>query len=88
LSGKCRIEYENGEIYDGFMVDGLKEGEGTYTYANKDVFIGVWRDDQKHMGRYIYHDGCVFEGEFKENGISFGVMSYQNGDFYEGEFHN
>lgn len=50
--------------------------------------MGVWRNDEKHMGRYIYHDGCVFEGEFRQGGIAFGVMTYQNGDFYEGEFQN
>lgn len=26
LSGKCRIEYDNGELYEGTIVNGYKEG--------------------------------------------------------------
>ena len=40
--------YENGNIYDGELVDGKKEGFGKMTYKNGNVYEGQWKNDQKN----------------------------------------
>ena len=55
IDGKGRMEYTNGDVYDGNWKDGVKNGLGIMRYANGDVYLGNWNDDKKNgMGKLEY----------------------------------
>ena len=39
-SGKAIASYENGDKYEGDFKDGLRHGQGTYTYKSGAVYTG------------------------------------------------
>ena len=74
--------------YEGEYKDGLRDGQGTLTYADGRMYVGEFKDGLKHgQGTYTWADGGHYVGEFfldKRHGQ--GKMIYANGDLYEGEF--
>lgn len=51
--------------YIGQFEKGLRQGHGTFFYADGARYEGQWNGNQKHgMGRFIYEDGSVYEGPF------------------------
>ena len=51
--------------YEGEFVDGLREGQGSFYYANGARYEGAWLANAKHGdGRFVYEDGTVYEGPF------------------------
>ena len=38
FTGRGTANYPNGDIYEGEFVDGVREGQGIYTYANQDKY--------------------------------------------------
>jgi len=66
----------------------LKNGWGTYTYENGNVYEGLWEDGERHgRGTSRYANGNVYEGEYKDdkrNGR--GTFRFADGDVYEGEY--
>jgi hypothetical protein len=59
--------------YEGTFVDGIKEGEGEFTYPENDdyyslpraKYIGQWSNDLQHgSGKTVFVDGSEFVGEF------------------------
>lgn len=66
INGKGVFRWNNGDVYEGEMVNG-KRTEGKYTFAkNNQVYIGEYaKDGQKEgMGKLIYSSGRVYQGEF------------------------
>lgn len=73
-----RIEFDNGDIYEGEMVNGLRHGKGKYTWANGDFYEGEWAKGWR-CGFGIYKsysknekDGSTYtsytyEGEWKDS---------------------
>ena len=86
------LEYEDGMIYEGDVVDGFKSGKGTQKQPDGDKYIGEFKKDQYHgYGKYLWsesneteesYEGDFYEGDFR----GFGTMVYRNGDKYEGEY--
>ena len=37
MSGKCTIEYANGDRYDGQLFENRRTGEGNYTWSTRNV---------------------------------------------------
>lgn len=76
--------------YEGFYVNGKKEGVGKMQYANGDCYSGRWFQSARHeRGKYTWKDGSYYAGEWKENKRDgTGVMCYSNGDKYDGEWKN
>ena len=92
MSKTKKIEEEvfgNGK-YVGEMMDGKRNGKGTYYFKSGDIFIGEWKDDNKiGKGTYFYKEGDVFEGEYKNNvADGKGIYYYINGDIYDGEYYS
>jgi hypothetical protein len=76
-------------LYKGEMLDGKKNGHGTFTHAEY-TYEGEWVNDQRHgKGVLSYTNGKVYEGEFR-NGQKHGKgrVTYPNGDVYEGDWEN
>jgi hypothetical protein len=84
----CVLSYTNGDKYDGEVVNGVREGYGTYFYHNGDKYEGMWINNKKHgMGTLYYKDGNLYIGQWKNSekeGI--GSIYLKNGEKYYGEF--
>ena len=72
-------------------------GQGTYTYANGDKYIGEWKKHKYNgQGTYIYANGDKYAGEWKKDKYNSpdnlrerdgqGTYIYANGDKYVGEW--
>jgi hypothetical protein len=86
--GTGKMEYENGDVYEGQWADGLRHGKGKITFVNKSSYDGNWSNGQINgRGVYTYFNGNVYNGLF-ENGLpmGYGKMTYLNGDVYEGDW--
>ena len=73
-----RIEFDNGDVYEGEMANGLRHGKGKYTWANGDFYEGKWAKGWRcGFGIYKSHsknevDGStfasyVYEGDWKNS---------------------
>ncbi|HJP38647.1 MAG TPA: hypothetical protein QF499_05880 [Gammaproteobacteria bacterium] len=66
------------------------DGQGTYTYANGDKYVGEWRDNLPNgQGTLTYADGSKYVGEWKgskANGQ--GTMTYADGRKMAGIWEN
>jgi hypothetical protein len=74
--------------YEGEFNDGLKAGQGTYTWENGDRYTGSFSSDRPDgKGRYQFANGDAYEGDVK-SGVIIGRGTYasKNGDVFEGSF--
>uniref|UniRef100_A0A061S2J2 Radial spoke head 1 n=1 Tax=Tetraselmis sp. GSL018 TaxID=582737 RepID=A0A061S2J2_9CHLO len=79
-----------GDMYEGPMVNGVREGKGKYTFQRGGYYEGDYIDNKKHgKGIIKFPDGGTYEGEWAENKMhGRGFYIYANGDMYEGDFVN
>ena len=83
-----RIEYD-GDLFEGYFINGKKNGRGKYIWANGNVYDGNWVDGKcTGKGRISWSSGASFDGEWKDNQMSEGKYSYADGSVYEGSFKN
>lgn len=84
VDGWHRVEFENG-IYEGYVKDNKRHGEGLYVWSDGSRYQGQWHEDLKHgTGKFIWPTGDVYEGEYcrdKRHGP--GIKAYASGDRYE-----
>ncbi len=84
------IDYGNGEIYEGDLLNGKHHGYGTYTYPDGERYIGEFKNGSyEGLGTYIFPDGDRYIGEF--NGGLFhgqGVYISSKGSKFTGEYKN
>jgi hypothetical protein len=91
------LKYANGEVYDGQVslrteddkiIGTVPHGQGTYTWANGDQYVGEFKEMQPHgQGTYTFVNGNKYVGEFKDAQPHGQVTAtYANGDQYVGEF--
>ncbi len=74
--------------YEGEFSEGLKHGEGTYTWDNGDRYDGHFANDRPDgRGKYQFANGDTYEGEVRL-GVIVGRGSYasKNGDVFDGSF--
>merc|ERR1712054_372861 len=66
----------------------MMSGEGTYTYANGNIYEGQWRAGKQHgQGRLTYKDGAAYEGQFKDDAFDGkGAFIESNGSIFSGNF--
>mmetsp|Transcript_168429 Transcript_168429/g.323691 ORF Transcript_168429/g.323691 Transcript_168429/m.323691 type:complete len:262 (+) Transcript_168429:103-888(+) len=66
------------------------KSDGTFTYANGDIYVGQWKADKKHgRGAYSYaKDGTKLVGEWEKGRIISGKWIFPNGTLYSGTFKN
>ena len=83
-----RLEID-GDLFEGYFLNGKKNGRGKYTWANGNVYDGNWVDGKcTGKGRISWSSGASFDGEWKDNQMSEGKYSYADGSVYEGSFKN
>lgn len=84
-----RVDYEDGESYEGAFVDFLPHGEGMMTRPSGERFSGEFVEGALKKGRYQHPDGLVYEGEFEW--LLFqgkGELSRPDGVVIRGRFEN
>ena len=77
--------------YTGEWKDGLKHGQGKWTYKDgpiQETYVGEWKDGMKHgQGKFTYTNGSLKEtyvGEWKDNERhGLGKMIHINGSLRE-----
>ncbi|OMJ67734.1 hypothetical protein SteCoe_35027 [Stentor coeruleus] len=77
------------ESYKGNYLEGiLKHGNGTYTYANGDIYTGEWNENKKHgIGEMIWANGQKYNGYWEFDEIKGqGTMQLTDGTKYHGGF--
>ena len=88
--GEGKITYEEGDVYEGELVDGKRSGKGKMTYKNGNIYEGEWAEDVRHgHGSLTYPSGYEYKGNWlngKREGH--GTQSYRNGDVYDGDWSN
>lgn len=48
-----RVKYDGGDVYEGEILNGKRQGEGKYTWANGDTYEGEWKNGKKYgHGKY------------------------------------
>lgn len=66
--GDGKVEWLNGDVYEGRFRNGLREGEGTLAYANGRKYQGEWRGSKREgRGVETLSNGTKYIGEFKGN---------------------
>ncbi|KAL9179048.1 hypothetical protein ACHAXT_000090 [Thalassiosira profunda] len=80
------IHYDNGDVYEGEVKDGRRNGKGVCRYADGCVYDGEWKDDLHQWGTMSGINGA-YKGEWKDNKMhGTGIFVSSSGDVYEGEF--
>ena len=47
--------FNNPYLFTGEFLNGVRHGDGLFTYSNKDIYSGCWKNGKKHgMGTYIF----------------------------------
>jgi hypothetical protein len=78
----------DGEYAGEYNAAGQREGRGTYTFANGNVYEGEWKAGKKEgRGTYTYADGAVYEGEYKAGEMEGrGTYTYADGRAETGRY--
>ncbi|ASS67597.1 MULTISPECIES: hypothetical protein [unclassified Paenibacillus] len=56
---------EGVKIYEGYLIDGKREGEGTSYRNGKKYFSGIWENDRPKNGELRENGKLLFKGEIK-----------------------
>jgi len=74
--------------YEGEIVNGVPNGQGTMTCCDGSKFVGEYKDGEKNgQGTFTFSWGGKYEGEYKDgkqNGQ--GTETYPSGSKYVGEW--
>ena len=79
FSGNAHLTYTDGSIYEGEVIEGKRDGTGTYTWRTGEFYDGKWTDNNMNgYGTYYYKGKEKYprlSGIF-ENGVPNGSFSY------------
>ena len=87
VSGTGRVEWSNGDVYEGPLIRNVRNGRGDFTWASGQRYVGDWVND-KATGRGSLrfangnqYEGAIFDGQPQGEG----QMVYASGDQYKGQ---
>ena len=84
-----KIKYKNGDEYEGYLNNNIKEGRGKLKIKNGVEYKGLWSNDNFIKGNIKYKNGEIYDGDcidYKRDGE--GKMIYNNGNVYNGDWKN
>ncbi|AIY41193.1 MORN motif family protein [Collimonas arenae] len=86
--GKGRVEWANGDIYEGNFDKGLFSGKGKYTSGANFLYEGEYKAGSRTgQGRSVDATGSVYVGHFLNGEFDGqGKLTSQDGSVYEGSF--
>ena len=91
-TGRAQVQYPNGDVFDGFFLNGVRDGKGTMTYAEQGTkYEGEWKNNLKEgIGKMTFGTEGEYTGHFvagQRNGE--GVYKYlKTKDLYSGSWKN
>lgn len=87
-TGKRRMAYPNGDVYEGEWERGKYHGRGIFTGHDGYLYEGEWRCGKRHgIGRESLPDGLTYIGNFVDNSRhGKGTLLWPDGCEYVGEF--
>lgn len=91
---ETKLEFTDGSVYRGYIIDGKLSGEGTMVWTNGDSYEGNWKDNKRNgEGSYYWSTGEFYEGKFQDNSMSKGTIywAYPEAEIaasYKGDFLN
>ena len=84
--GYGMIQNALGDVYEGKVVNDLKEGEGKMVYSDGRVFKGRFKEDEAVKGTLTFPDGAKYIGEVHNVARhGYGVYMFADGSQYEGQ---
>ena len=90
LTGKGKMTFEDGHIYEGDFLDDARTGNGVYRWSENEYYSGDFADGVYHgRGVFRYANGDEYDGEWV-NGYKHGrgIMRYADGSVFEGDFYH
>lgn len=88
FSGKGKMKYLNGDLYEGHWQNGLRHGQGKLTTASGMVYEGDWVNDDLRYGKLKYKTMGEYEGYFKDLKLhGYGIRRYPD-KTVEGRWNN
>lgn len=86
-TGQGKILWANGEVYDGAVVRGKRQGVGEFVWVTGQRYRGDWVDDRPEgQGHMRFANGNLYEGQVQDGQPQgTGRMIYASGDVYKGE---
>lgn len=67
MDGYGRLEYANGDVYEGEFVRGVFNGQGTFTSSTGWTYEGEFKNGQADgEGKLIAKDKQIYQGTFKQ----------------------
>ncbi|MGE5606396.1 MAG: hypothetical protein ACM3YE_11995 [Bacteroidota bacterium] len=88
LDGNVKLQWSNGESYEGSFREGKMDGRGILKFSNGNSYEGDFKEGKKDgKGIYKLKNGEVYEGDFvNDQAEGQGVYRRQNGEIIEGVF--
>ncbi|MFG6442271.1 MORN repeat-containing protein [Roseateles sp. LKC17W] len=87
VSGTGRVEWKNGDVYEGPLTRSRRHGVGEIRWASGQRYKGDWVDDRATgKGLMAFANGNQFEGSLVDGQPhGEGKMTYASGDVYTGQ---
>jgi hypothetical protein len=87
-SGEGKVIWANGDVFEGVLNKGRREGMGRFSWANGQHYEGNWQNDRPQGGGKLrFPDGNQYEGDVADGfPQGQGQMTYASGDSYVGQF--
>ncbi len=84
------LNYENGDKYDGDVIDDIRNGVGTMIYSNGNKYIGDWENDKKQGVGVLYKkNGDIYKGQWFNDKLDGKCdMIFKSGLTYNGDIKN
>ncbi len=75
-------------VFEGDILNGVPNGQGTFTWSNGEKYVGEFKDGEKHgQGTLTHLNGEKYVGEFKDGTLNGqGTYTFPNGAKYVGVF--
>ena len=85
-----KIEYENGDIYEGKIKKNKRSGDGKMIYSNGEIYEGEWKKDKKNgYGTLKKNNRNIYQGYWKyDKKHGKGRIDYKIGNYYFGDWKN
>lgn len=65
ITGYGVQKFLNGDVYEGYCLNGSRHGQGKYSWRNGEVYEGGWANGLRHgQGVDVFADGTSLEGEW------------------------
>jgi len=89
-TGPAHLKWDNGDVFDGQLVNGKRSGKGRMAWANGQSYEGDWDNDvAEGEGTIVFANGDRYTGQVKDGmPQGRGRMQYASGDVFEGHFEN